>query len=1000
MRSRLPFAAGSCRSDAIAAAAAILVTVACHPGTARPAFALDPTQPFGYYLRTHLTPDDGLPASVVDEIQQTSDGFLWLIVNGTGLVRYDGRRFHFFEEIRTTAIAAAPDGDLWLGTRTELQRLPADHLSRYDLSGATSYHPGPGPASDIKCLRFGRNGVLWVGTNDGLFRYDHERFTPVGPRVFIRQIEPLANGHVLLLTAQGSIEWDGSQVVPLPRLAVQQGASGDDVAHVREDSRGDLWYCGSQGVLRWSGARGLKLQPYGPIGHGAFRTYEDTQGNVWAAKSEGLFRVRGADLELVVPRMEVRSLYSDHDGNLWVGTNGDGLYRFKDRTVRTFTTADGLPNDVIMTVLAGHDGSIWTGANCGGLSRFDGTRFQTYDEEDGLLNSCVWALAEDANRDLWIGTWGGGAFRLHKGSFQQFLAGETVTSIVAARDGSLWFATRHGVARLRDGRIRRYGTADGLSSNSTYKVFEDRAGRLLVGNKRGIDLLVDDRFERFSPHVPMSIAVPMGEARSGGLFVEIDDSLFALRFDGDRVDVVPELYRENSLVETGSGELWFAGYNVRRVPRGGFARPRPRDEPLDDEQFGTADGMPPAQVSSGFPNMALTADGTLWVATPLGLAMLDPRRVSRNVQPPTIYIREVMVGRETLPAPRPLLLPPGTSHVEFDFAPVEISSPEKIRMQYRLDGVDPEWLDAGPTSRAIYSNIPTGTHALRIRACNRNGIWDRAGMAYLVVQQPHFYQTSWFLAVTVAVGLLIVGGGYHLRVRQVSRQLNARFDERLRERVRVARDLHDTFLQTVQGSKLVADHALKDREDPTRLLRAVEQLAEWLGRATEEGRAALNSLRTPSAESSDLAGAVRRTVDECRSQTQIDATLSVTGEARELHPIVSDEVYRIVHEAIRNACAHSGAGVLKVTLDNAHDLTLSVRDDGAGMNPATMERGREGHFGLRGMRERAGRIGGKLTITSAPGAGTTVTLVVPGRIAHSSGRTGRLRRMASLFSPD
>src|SRR5262249_7590976 len=143
----------------------------------------------------------------------------------------------------------------------------------------------------------------------------------------------------------------------------------------------------------------------------------------------------------------------------------------------------------IMTVLAAHDGTIWAGANCGGLARLDGARFRTYNETNGLANSCVWSLAEDANRDLWIGTWGGGAFRFHHGVFTQMLAGDIATAILSARDSSLWFATRNGVVRLRQGDVRRYTRSDGLASDSTSSVYEDRAGQILVGSRGGVDRL-------------------------------------------------------------------------------------------------------------------------------------------------------------------------------------------------------------------------------------------------------------------------------------------------------------------------------------------------------------------------------------------------------------------------------------------------------------------------------------------------------------------------------
>ena len=994
MRSQSRRGAGFFRSRSIVALAAIWVGFAVSP-----AFALDPSLPITAYARTHFTTDDGLLASVVDQIHQTPDGFLWLIVNGGGLTRFDGRSFHDFD-IPANSLTVAPDGDLWVGTPTGLLQIPFEDLRHSDVSRAVSYQPGPGAASSISCLRFGRDGVLWVGTRGGLFQFHDGRLSPVGPRVGIDWIEPTSRGHLFVMTTKGFVELDGTRVVPPSRLAFEPGADAKDIFHVIEDRHGRFWYCGPRGLARRSGSEWRKLGAYGPEQHGAFRAYEDPQGNLWVAKAEGLFRATSDGLELAVPKMMVRAMFGDRDGTLWVGTNGDGLHRFRDPAIRMFTRADGLPNDVIMTVLAAQDGSLWTGANCGGVTRFDGTRFRTYDEKDGLLNSCVWALAEDAERDLWIGTFGGGAFRFHQGHFTQLLAGETVIDILASRDGSMWFTTGHGLVRLQSGAMRTYTTADGLSSNRVFRVFEDRQGRILAVGADGLDRSVGDRFEPFS-EVPKGIVFPIGEDRSGALFLGLHRTGHALRLERDRIDPVPELMHAASLVEMPTGALWFgANDGFHRVPPGSFERSRDRDEPLDDEHFGTPDGLSAAEISGGDPSIALDAAGKIWMATPRGLAMLDSRRLSETTRPTTIYMREVTVGRETRPAPRELLLSPGTSHVEIHFAAVETSAPEKIRLQYRLDGVDPEWLDAGPQARAIYNSIPSGVHALRVRARNRSGIWDRSGIVYLIDQQPHFYQTGWFLATAIAAGLLVLGGTYRLRVRHLSKQLSARFDERLAERTRVARELHDTFLQTVQGSKLVADQALRFPENGERLLRSMEQLASWLERAIQEGRMALNSLRTSATASDDLADAFREAIEECRSQAPLTATFSATGHGMELHPIVRHEVYRIGYEAIRNACRHSGADTVKVTLEHAHDLTLQVLDNGVGMDAAIVERGKDGHFGLRGMRERAQRIDGKLTIASWADSGTSITLAVPGSLAYRGQKPGRLKRITSAFSRD
>jgi signal transduction histidine kinase len=370
--------------------------------------------------------------------------------------------------------------------------------------------------------------------------------------------------------------------------------------------------------------------------------------------------------------------------------------------------------------------------------------------------------------------------------------------------------------------------------------------------------------------------------------------------------------------------------------------------------------------------------------------MLDLPRLPRTEQKPAIYIEEVAVGRDQQLPGRQLVLPPGTHHVELQFDAVEISFPEKVKLQYRLDGVDSEWLDAGPPAHAVYTNIPTGTHAFHVRACNRAGIWDRSGMVYIITQLPYFYQTSWFLVAAATVGLLLLGGLYRLRLSQATARLNARFDERLAERTRMARDLHDTFLQTIQGSKLVADDALDPSTDPIRMRRAVERLSKWLEQAMEEGRAALNSLRTSTTESNDLARALQRATEDCPIPVSMAVNFTVVGDANRMHPIVRDEVYRIGYEAIRNACVHSSGSKLQVELKYGQNLALRVADNGVGIDSNIVDRGKDGHFGLQGMRERANRIGGKLTLVSSPASGTEIKLVVPGGIVFQ--QTMRVRQ--------
>ena len=238
---------------------------------------------------------------------------------------------------------------------------------------------------------------------------------------------------------------------------------------------------------------------------------------------------------------------------------------------------------------------------------------------------------------------------------------------------------------------------------------------------------------------------------------------------------------------------------------------------------------------------------------------------------------------------------------------------------------------------------------------------------------------------------------YQLRVGQIARAISVRFDERLAERTRIARELHDTLLQTVQGSKLVADNALRQSDDSAHLRRAMEQLSGWLGQATEEGRAALNSLRTSTIETNDLAAALRRATQECWFDKAIAVKFLATGGPRDMHPVARNEIYRIGYEAIRNACEHASASRLEIALTYARDLTLRVNDNGVGMKAAVLTEGKQGHFGLQGMRERAERIGSKLTLVSSASSGTQVTLVVPGNVVFRKSSVTRFERIKTFL---
>lgn len=948
--------------------------------------AADQNQLLNSYLKTHFADDEGLPANIVEEMLQSREGFLWLRLNAADLARFDGRHFEKFEGLGLVwTMALAPNGDLWLGTSEDLKQIPASALNQFGRLPAISYHPGPGVSSQITALFFTRNGVMWVGTGGGLYRFEHGAFSFVLPGAPVDRMEETEDGHLWIMTTKGPVEWDGANFVRHPEVEERLGVKPAEIVHVFEDSHGVTWFCTKQGVARRSAGKIEKLAPWGPKASAALRIYEDAKGNVWIIRANGVFRAAAGGLQLEAG-MNARYIYNDRDGNLWVGTNGDGLYRFKDRAVRMFTTADGLPNNVAMTVLATHDAAVWIGFNCGGLARFDGSRFQTYNEKNGLLNGCVWDLAEDPAHDLWVGTWGGGIFRLHDGKFTQYsksqgLSSAIVRGMIAARDGSIWDVGSQAVNRIRDGQIRTYSRAGGVPPQP-FRVFEDHEGRIWAGGFKGASRLIDDRFVRYSP-LPEVESHPLGLDRSGHLYFRVEHQGIFRIVNDQPIPVAPEL-DAMEMIETEQGDQWLIGDAIFRVRKGGLDHPRPKDEPLDFEPFGLADGLATKQAGAGYPASALSRDGKLWITTSQGVAMLDLARLPGTDRKPEIYIEGVMVGRNQQPPGHDLTLPPGTHHVELNFDAVEITAPEKIRLQYRLDGVDSEWLDAGAAGRAIYSNIPPGTHAFHVRACNRSGIWDRAGMIYNVTQQPYFYQTRWFPALTIAFGALLTAGLYQLRMRQVARNMSVRFEERLAERTRIARDLHDTLLQSFSALLLrfqTASNLIESR--PAEARQRVESAIEQASGAITEGRDAVHQLRSGEAMTADLAEAITGFVaDLARDQEgeqRPRLRVQVEGAPRDLVPTVRDEAFRIAAEALRNAVRYAEARHIEAEIRyDEQNLRLRIRDDGRGIAPDVLEQGRApGHWGLRGMRERAKLMGGSLEVWSRPGSGTEIELTIP-----------------------
>jgi signal transduction histidine kinase/streptogramin lyase len=683
------------------------------------------------------------------------------------------------------------------------------------------------------------------------------------------------------------------------------------------------------------------------------------------------------------------SILEDREGNIWVATR-DGLDQFRE----TALVPVELPKSNGATGIAPADGGdVWVTSNDSVIARIrgDATKpswitidvYNAYRDPGGI----TWLRGDKLRR------WKDGGFRL-VAQGPDGNQGNALGWLVAGdNSGSLWaFATGIGFLTLDQHRWKGWPTPPQVAKQQALEIFCDSTGRVWVSTTSGDIITMDkgnvvdypsdsggplDRPSHFAEHAPQEIWATGG--RDGLLLVEKGRFHFikpvGLDFSRDVAGIA----------DAGSEGLWLSTeVGVVHVAKDEI------DRALQDpsyrfhwEQFDSNDGLPGKILRSDpFPKTIQGTDGRMWFVGSRGVAWIDPRKIPKNAIPPPVSITSISADGSSHLDLADLRLPARANNVQIEFTALSLSVPERVQFRYKLEGIDKQWQNPGTRREASYSRLPPGRYTFHVIASNNNDIWNATGATLDFTMPPAWFQTIWFYSLCAAAGFLVMWSLYQIRVRYIARAISARFDERLAERTLIARDLHDTLLQTIQGSKLVADSALKRSADPSKIREALEQLSIWLARATTEGRAALNSLRASTTETNDLAEAFRRATEECRTENSMETSVSVVGDVRVMHPIVRDEVYLVGYEAIRNACVHSQGSKLRVTLTYADQLSVDVADNGVGLDPLVADRGKEGHFGLQGMRERAARIAGKLTVISSPESGTHVKLVVPGKIIY------------------
>jgi signal transduction histidine kinase/ligand-binding sensor domain-containing protein len=989
------------------------------------AWALDPQRHVTQFGHSAWRAQDGFISRSL-AVTQTADGYVW-IATLDGLVRFDGVKFSPWSPAAgeslpnagfgSKALLGARDGSLWIGTSAGLSRLKDGHLFNYT---TTARSPGIGAIAED------RKGTIWVTryfVNDGmgpLCRVDGERLRCYGQKDGLVATTSLGLAvqpdGTLWFTCQMVCRFSAGVFTSYFDEQLKAPAAGYGAIDIVAEPSGSVWAAfygpGPRlGVQHYADGKWAPFVVPGFDG-GAVRSrvlFVDRDRTLWVGtESTGLYRVHDGHADHFersdgLSGNDILSMYEDREGNLWVIT-GHGIDMFYDTSVVTFSTNEGLVGSDVNSVLALRDGTVWVGTQ-EALNIIDGNSIRSIDSRHGLPGQNITSLFEDSAGRVWLGV-ANTVMNYESGRFLPIARadGRPLTAMGQARafaedrDGSVWALMSvtttdpQHLLRIKDRRVVE-DISVGTTVSRAYSLAADQREGVWIAGALGEFA----RIRNGKADVVVRLETPDGQVTGYSLSVDSNGSVWfatnrgLYRWQDGRVSLLDSrnglpclsIY---SAIGDDEGAFWlYARCGLLRITASDWAAwLKSPDHTVSAGIFDLHDGAQPALSPRSQPVVSKSPDGRLWFVGAWFVQMIDPRRIHTNTVPPPVRIEAIVADGKNYTTVAPPRLPPLPRQLEIEYTALSFKFPQKVRFRYKLEGQDSDWHDAGVRRQALYNDLRPNTYRFRVVASNDAGVWNEVGAVLDFTIEPAWFQTRSF---AVAIGILVLLAAialYRLRVRQIARTMNARFDDQLAERTRVARDIHDTLLQTVQGSKLVADHALKNTGDHDQLVRAMEQLAEWLAQANEEGRAAVNSLRTSTTESNDLADAFRRALDECRAHADMKVSLSLVGDTRGLHPVLRDEIYRIGYEAIRNACQHSMGRVVDVLLEYAHDLTVRVRDDGVGIDPTVLETGKDGHFGLRGMRERATHIGGRLAIESAPRSGTAVTLIVPGRVAFTT----------------
>jgi signal transduction histidine kinase/ligand-binding sensor domain-containing protein len=839
------------------------------------------------------------------------------------------------------AILQTQDGYLWLATEGGLVRFDGLKFTVYDTQNTPALH-----SNNIRALFEDKQQALWIGTADGL-----------------------------------TVFRSGSSAI----FTREQGLPNNSIWSIEQNSAGTLSVLTASGLAEFRTGRFEAIEPKENVEGNSSATLTDRHGTRWVG-NRGLERIANGKVETFpandpLANEIVLSLFEDREGNLWVGSESNGVTILRDPKIATYG------EDLTRCVYQDRRGVIWIGTNSG-LSKRTGGKTASFTVANGLSSNLIFALGETTGGDLLVGTQDG----LNVINDRQVkilttadgLADDLVRSLHTDSDGSVWIGTRRGLTLWKGSTFHTYTQADGLGSDLVGAVTRDQQGALWVGTLRGLTRFKDGRFQTFTgpEGLASNVVTALRNDTAGVLWIGTQDGGLHRMRDGKIFHYASGLGLPASIfaILEDAKFLWLTSqtgiYRVAKAELDALAIGTAHS--LAVAQYGTADGMRVNECSEGGHPAAWRAqDGALWFATLRGVSMID-RQTALTISPaPPVAVESFSVDDQVVNTKATHDIPPGHERLSFEYTGITFVSPQRVRFRYMLEGFDHGWVDAGTRRTAYYTSLAPGEYRFKVTARANDGDWSSNAAEISFHLLPRFYQTYWFYLLVVLLLGLSVYAFYRWRVRQVEAQFNAV----LAERNRIAREIHDTLAQGFVAVSLQLELlARKLGSAPEGVGNLIAQTRLLVQSSLDEARRSIWELRSQGSDSHDFRARLWSMASDAAKRAGLELQFSVLGTYRALPQKIESELLKIGQEAVANVVRHAEAQQIKIDLAyEDKKVHMTIADDGRGFQGTVDSAGPDGHFGLRGMRERAAQIGAQLAIKSLPGEGTQIDVekIVP-----------------------